>query len=85
MEAVATGDEVAAQFLTLRLMQVGDARSRSVEIVKFDVGDLEVQRSAALGASLDEVFDDLLLAVDRDVSPVSSVIGMWRVCPSRRR
>ena len=46
---------------------MGDARPLALEVVHRDVGDLEVDRNAALAQRRDLVLDDLLLAVDRDL------------------
>jgi hypothetical protein len=62
VEAVAPGDQVGFQHVLLAPVRVPD-RSRGVD---GHVAHLEVQRQPGRQARLDQVLDDLLLAVDRD-------------------
>ncbi len=66
MEAVAAGDEVALELPWLALVLEADPGAVAVEVVDGDAGGLEEQRRAAREARLDQILDDLGLAVDDD-------------------
>ena len=70
MIAVAARDQVALERVLLAVVGVGDRRGLGIDD---HVGNLEVQRQAGLQARVDEVLDDLLLAVDRDRAPAREV------------
>ncbi len=74
MKAIAAGDEVAAQLPRLPLVAVADPGPVGLEVVQFDLGDLEDQGPAAVEAGGDQVLDDLLLAVDRDPAPAGELV-----------
>jgi hypothetical protein len=66
MEAVAARDEVALQNMRLAFVRVVDLGMVGLEFVNAHVLALEQERLAGVQTSLDQVLDDLLLAVDRD-------------------
>ena len=66
MEAVAAGDDAAAQLVALAVGDVADDGAVAVEVVDRHVGRLEHDRVAGGEAGGDEVLDDLLLPVDGD-------------------
>ena len=66
MEAVAPGDDAAAQLVLLAVGDVADDGMVAVDLVDRHVGRLEHDRVASGEAGGDEVLDDLLLAVDGD-------------------
>ena len=73
MEAVAAGDDVAAQLVVGSLVAEADARPLALEVVQRDVVDLEAQLAAGLQPRGDEVLDHLLLAVDGDRPPAGEL------------
>ena len=66
VEAVAAGDDVAAQLLLGAVVAEADAGRVGVDARDGDVLDLEEQRAAGVQAGVDQVLDDLLLPVDGD-------------------
>src|ERR671923_199758 len=66
VEAVAAGDQVAAQLDVLTVVAEADQRRVGVEVVHAHVVDLEEQRPAGRQTRGDQVFHHLLLAVDGD-------------------
>ena len=66
MEAVASGDDAAAQFVVLLADDVVDDGGVAVDVLDRHVGRLEDDRVAGGKAGGDEVLDDLLLPVHRD-------------------
>ena len=66
MEAVAAGDDAAAQLVALAVGDVADDGCVAVDVVDRHVGRLEHDRVAGGEAGGDEVLDDLLLAVHGD-------------------
>jgi hypothetical protein len=68
VEAIAAGDEVALQLSRRAAVFVCDARPLAVDVMDRYVGDVEVDRYAAVEQGGDLVLDDLLLTVDGDLS-----------------
>src|SRR5438034_607744 len=66
VEAVAPGDEVAAQLDLVVVVPEADQREVRVDLGDLDVVDLEVQRPTRLESRGDQVFDHFLLTVDGD-------------------
>jgi len=66
MEAVASGDEIAGHFVLGPLVRETNERLRGIKRVDADVLRLEVQRTRCFNTRVDQVSDDLVLAVDRD-------------------
>ena len=98
MEAVAAGDDVAAQLVALARVGEADRRPVAVEVGELDVRALEQRQRARRLARGDQVLDDLLLPVDGDRRvrrsarrsrsgaprpPKRSSIPWWTI-PSRR-
>ena len=73
MEAVAAGDDVAAQLVVGALVAEADAGPLALEVVQRHVLDLEAQLAAVAQPRGDEVLDHLLLAVDRDRPPAGEL------------
>ena len=66
VEPVAACDHVALELVRLAFVAVPDSRAIGVEIVQLDVVDLEEERCAVAEPGLDQILDDLGLAVDDD-------------------
>src|SRR5271156_3278769 len=64
MKAVATRNEIAFQFLAVKL----DCRPLSIQVVHADFSRIENDASACLHSRLYEVFDHFLLAIYRDAT-----------------
>ena len=64
VEAVTTGDEVAAKLVPLGVACKPNRRRASAEIVQANVVDLEVQRSVGRKPGGDQILNQLVLAVD---------------------
>ena len=67
VEAVAAGDRVAHELVLAVVVGERDPGRVGVEVVKRNVGDLEAHVGAAVEQRGDQVLDDLLLTIDRDV------------------
>ena len=68
MEAVAACDEIARDLERLAVVIEDDARLGAIEIGDAHICDAEVKRGSRGGPCGDEVFDDLVLAVDSNAS-----------------
>ena len=66
MKAVATGDEIAFDFLRLAVFLVADFRTLAIEAVDRSIGHFEFDFSALRKPCRDQVFDHFLLAVNRN-------------------
>jgi hypothetical protein len=66
MEAVATGDEIASDLTSLVILAKVDRGFSALQLLQPDHLSLEVHLAAGIQLGLDQVFDDFLLAVDRD-------------------
>src|SRR6185437_12563756 len=66
VEAVAAGDEVAAQLAPAALVAVGDARAVAVDFGERHVVGLKAQRVARIEPDADQVLHHLGLTVDHD-------------------
>ena len=66
MEAVAAGDHVALELVLRAVVAEADAGPVALELVDGHVLDLEQQRPPGGEPGLDQVLDDLGLAVDDD-------------------
>src|SRR5271167_3089911 len=64
MEAVASGDEVATDLAKLGVAPEMDGWLRAGEVLQTDGLGLEMDLAASVEASLDQVFDHFLLAID---------------------
>ncbi len=69
MEAVAPGDDIAAQFPPNTTVHERNRRCGTVETIERDVVDLEVQRRARVHPRGDQILNQLVLAIDRDIPP----------------
>ncbi len=75
VEPVAPGDDVADELMLRTVVAIRDTRPLGVEVVEPDRLGLEEQRCSALQPRLDQVLDDLRLAVDDDALPGQLVEG----------
>ena len=66
MESVAAGDEVAVDLVGDAVLDVGDARTVGIEIMRFDIGSLIDRGEAGRLARVHQVERHLGLAVDHD-------------------
>jgi hypothetical protein len=73
VEAVAAGDEVALELVRRAVVPERDPRPLRLDPVERDAVDLEQERRARGEARLDQVLDDLRLAVDDDRLAVRQV------------
>ena len=74
VKAVAARDDVALELVQLALVAVADAGPLALEVAQADLVDLEQQRPAARQPRLDQVLDDLRLAVDDDRLPAGELV-----------
>jgi hypothetical protein len=74
VEAVAAGDDLAAQLVALAVVAVAQRRLVGVDALWRHVLGPEQERRAGFDASGDQVLNDLLLAVNRDAAAVGQLV-----------
>ena len=73
VEAVGADDRVAFELDLLVLVDEADVRAVGLDLVDADFGDAEAKVETGLEPSVDQVLDDLGLAIDDDAAPVGQV------------
>ena len=74
MIAVAAGDKVAGQFMRMAVVGESDLRVGRCEIVNAYVFDLEEDGSSGGEPRLDQIFDQLMLGVDRNPAAAGEIL-----------
>jgi len=66
MEAVASTNKIAGQFVSLTILSISDFRLGAFEVMHADAFNLEQDLAASGDAGIGQIFDDLVLGVDGD-------------------
>ncbi len=66
MEPIASGDEIAGHLARLAVLAETDRGLRRIEFVHADVANLEENLPACVQPGADQIFDHLVLSIDRD-------------------
>src|SRR5258708_3979576 len=66
VEAVASRDKIARQFVDVAVLQVANLRRGSIEVVDADVAGLENDLATSGQPCRDQILDDFVLSIDCD-------------------
>src|SRR5579862_4055547 len=69
MKSIAPGDEIARNLRRLAMILKSDLRHSGIEVMNRYILDLKKRVGSGFESCRDEVFDDLLLSINRDAAP----------------